>query len=470
MDLGKLVEVKTPSQTFYNTNPNDKFMLALFCNQAKLENDNKGINVKRGLAGKIRKGWRPGIAPIGYLNNKTKERGERDIVIDQERFPLVRKLWDSFLTGSYSVRQIEYMAAHQIGLRTRTTKKQGGKPLSLSHIYKILTDPFYYGSYWWKNSETDLRELKMGNHPLMITQEEYRRAQAILGHREKPQPKTHLFAFTGLIRCSECGSSITAEEKWQVICGECKKKFASQNRECCPFCDTRIDAMTQKKVLHYVYYHCSKHKNPRCPQKGIRIEDLERQIDNTLTRLSISEKYMQWAIETLKEESRQDALTQGAIVSNRERKKTKLKEEIIQLNRFIIKQENDGWTLMKKEEALAERQTLESELNELEGKKVDDANDWLESSTRVFDYACHARFLFREGTIERKRSIFESLGSNMLLSGKKLSIPLVYPLKEIRHMLEIAPEITAEFEPTDTPGTNIRSLPFRENIPSLRGQ
>ena len=47
MDEGKLLEVRTPSQMFRNI-PNDKFLLNLFCSQAKLENDNKGEDVKRG--------------------------------------------------------------------------------------------------------------------------------------------------------------------------------------------------------------------------------------------------------------------------------------------------------------------------------------------------------------------------------------------------------------------------------------
>lgn len=48
MDQGKLLEVVTPYQSFRN-NPSDKFMLNLLCTQAKLENDNKSVNVTEGL-------------------------------------------------------------------------------------------------------------------------------------------------------------------------------------------------------------------------------------------------------------------------------------------------------------------------------------------------------------------------------------------------------------------------------------
>ena len=48
MDQKKLVEIRTYGQKFMNT-PNDKFMLMILGSQAKLENDNKVINVRRGL-------------------------------------------------------------------------------------------------------------------------------------------------------------------------------------------------------------------------------------------------------------------------------------------------------------------------------------------------------------------------------------------------------------------------------------
>ncbi len=48
MDSGKLHEIRTYGQKFGN-NPNEKFLLMILGSQAKLENDNRGINVKRGL-------------------------------------------------------------------------------------------------------------------------------------------------------------------------------------------------------------------------------------------------------------------------------------------------------------------------------------------------------------------------------------------------------------------------------------
>src|SRR3990172_8522353 len=61
MDQGLLQEIRTHGQIFRNS-PNEKFLLMILCSQAKLENDNKDVNVKRGMRTKCEMGWRPGVA------------------------------------------------------------------------------------------------------------------------------------------------------------------------------------------------------------------------------------------------------------------------------------------------------------------------------------------------------------------------------------------------------------------------
>lgn len=162
--------------------------------------------VKRGVDSKLAKGWRPGSAPQGYLNSKIKERGDNDILVDSERFPLVRKMWDLMLTGNYTPPQILDIANNQWGYRTRKTKHKGGLPLSRSGIYKIFTNTFYAGIFIYGKEKIQYD----GKHEKMITLEEYDRVQKLLGREGKPRPKTHHFAFTGSLRCSECGCLFTA--------------------------------------------------------------------------------------------------------------------------------------------------------------------------------------------------------------------------------------------------------------------
>lgn len=62
MDQQLLMEIRTYGQQFKNS-PNEKFLLMILCSQAKLENDNKSINVKRGLRTRVEMGLWPGKYP-----------------------------------------------------------------------------------------------------------------------------------------------------------------------------------------------------------------------------------------------------------------------------------------------------------------------------------------------------------------------------------------------------------------------
>ncbi|MBI2451052.1 MAG: recombinase family protein, partial [Parcubacteria group bacterium] len=95
-------------------------------------------DTKRGLLKRLNSGLPNGVVPLGYLNDK-----ENKVTLkDQERFNLVRKMWDLMLTGNYTPPQILEKANNEWGFRTRKFKRIGGNPLSRSGIYKIFTNLF----------------------------------------------------------------------------------------------------------------------------------------------------------------------------------------------------------------------------------------------------------------------------------------------------------------------------------------
>ena len=49
---------------------------------------------KRGLLAKAERGWYPAYPALGYMSDTTKRKGERIVIPDPDRFPLVRKAWD----------------------------------------------------------------------------------------------------------------------------------------------------------------------------------------------------------------------------------------------------------------------------------------------------------------------------------------------------------------------------------------
>lgn len=137
MDRKKLLGIRTFSQTFGN-NPNEKFLLMILCSQAKLENDNRGINVKRGIRAKCEAGWRPGVAPLGYMNRSF--NGNKDIILDPDRAPLIREMFERAAQGWSGRRLKQWMDGRGF------TSKGGGK-INLSQIFGMLNNTFYYGDF-----------------------------------------------------------------------------------------------------------------------------------------------------------------------------------------------------------------------------------------------------------------------------------------------------------------------------------
>lgn len=99
IDSGKLREVRTHGQTFTNT-PNDKFLLMILGSQAKLENDNRGINVKRGMKTKCEMRFRPNMTPIGYMNDHYSGKGMKQVFVDRIRAPHIVEAFERVANGA----------------------------------------------------------------------------------------------------------------------------------------------------------------------------------------------------------------------------------------------------------------------------------------------------------------------------------------------------------------------------------
>ena len=389
-DLKKLIEVVTPSQIFRNT-PNDKFLLGLLCGQAKLENDNKSINVKRGLKAKAERGIYPAPAPLGYLNDRYAERGNKTIVSDPERFELVRKIFELMLSGNYTPPQILKIANNDWDFRT----PQGNK-LCRSSIYYILTRPFYYGFFEYPIGSNNWYK---GIHKPMITEEEYDRIQILLGRKGKPRSKNHIFAFTGMIKCGECGAMITAEEK--------------------------IKRCKNGNIHHYIYYHCTKHKNQNCVQKCIEVKELERQIIEVLGNIKILPEFHNWAFKWLKKENEKEAESRNSILSSQQRSYNMLVKKIDAIIDMRAGGEITEEEFTRKKQELEKRKIHIKELLEDTDGRV---KNWLDKAEEIFSFAETAKKKFETGTIEDKRQILNNLGSNLFLKDKILSISIEKPL------------------------------------------
>lgn len=252
MDAGKLLEIRTYGQKFSN-NPNEKFLLMILGSQAKLENDNRGVNVKRGLRTRCEMGLWPTSPPTGYLTQKLMDR-KCQLIQDPERAPIIRQMFEKMAHEKWSGRKIHQWLKFDINFKT-----VGNKNLALSNIFRILQNSFYYGAFEYPDKSGNWYQ---GKHEPIITKELFDKVQAQL-KRDNIIRQSKEFAFTKLMVCGLCGSMISAEEKYKQL----------------------KDGTTAK----YIYYGCGRSKDRHCKNPYLREEELVEQLIALLDKVDLSE-------------------------------------------------------------------------------------------------------------------------------------------------------------------------------------
>jgi len=250
MDQNKLLEIRTHGQRFTNS-PNEKFLLMILCSQAKLENDNRGINIKRGIRNRCDMGWRPCPSPIGYQNRMVD--GVKDIIVDPDRGPYVQELFKRSALG-VSGRTLKAWLD-----KSDFTTRTGGR-ISLSQVYILLRSSFYYGEFEYPQGSGIWYN---GAHEPLISKELFDKVQKQLIVPPKSKWGANYFTFRGLVRCADCGTQILGEVKFKAT------KAGGKNR--------------------HVYYHCSRKVDYYCIQPYIREADLTDQIILVIKRLDYDE-------------------------------------------------------------------------------------------------------------------------------------------------------------------------------------
>jgi len=343
-------------------------------------------NSRRGMEGKAERGWLPSHVPMGYLNNQI----DHTIVKDSERFDLFRKMWELMLTGNYTPPQIRKIANDDWGLKTKRYRKKGGDGISNTAIYKFFTNIFYTGMFEWSG------KTYQGNHPPMITLEEYDRVQVILGKRGKPRAKTHAFAYTGVIYCKDCGAMYTATEKTKIV-------------------------KSTGGLKTYIYYHCTKKKRGvKClKSKPVRVEDLENQIEEKIGEHTILPIFRQWALDILAKNNDKEISDRTKVYETQHTSLVETQKELDGLTRMRYKDLIDDEAFIKEANILKDKiAKLKEALRQTESR----AEKWLELTERTFNFTAYARIAFLKGTLEQKREILAALGSNFFIQDENLLI------------------------------------------------
>ena len=251
-----------------------------------------------------------------------------------------------------------------------------GKPLNLSTIQNFLMNPFYYGIIRYGS------EICEGTHKPMITKKTFDVIQEVLKQRGKPRKKRiHNFPFLGLMKCAECGATITAQIQ---------------------------------KGHHY--YNCTKKKGP-CTQKYLREEALVEQLRESIRKVAISDLWAKKILEALNKEEEADREKAMEVLTN-------LKSEIAELDKKIDKLlEAYLENIVSVEEYQLKKQNLIDLKSQLKQKitEIEETQSfWLEPA-REFILSCSEAKIIAETQNFGQLFVFlKKVGANFLLSDKKV--------------------------------------------------
>ena len=185
---------------------------------------------KKGIVGRLKQGFYPFMAPLGYLNNG----GGKVKTLDPDRAPLIKDMFDLYASGRHSLRSL------RIEMAQRGLTNAAGRYPSKHLIEGILSNPFYCGVIHIKTTG----ETYDGAHVPLISAKLFERVQDVKAGKAGKKVTRHNHLYRGLFRCG--------------------------------FCKTAMIPERQKGI---VYYRCH---TPGCPTTSVREDEIEHSVDVAL--------------------------------------------------------------------------------------------------------------------------------------------------------------------------------------------
>ncbi len=257
------LEFISVSQPTENT-PAGRMQRRMLASMASFYTEQQSLDVKEGLARRVKEGWFVGHAPYGYRNVRIDGRGL--VEIDPVNAPKVRRIFELFAYRGVTLDMlIERLAAEGIVYRDSTPQ------FPRSTLHAILHDRAYIGEVEHKG------QWYPGKHAPLVDRETWDRVQALLGGQVY---RTHELTYgSDLITC-QCGHKIVGERKI--------KRTKAGDRD-------------------YNYYRCSKYSSKGHPRIRLTEADLDRQVLALFAKLRIKDgEVRDWVLRVLRARTREE--------------------------------------------------------------------------------------------------------------------------------------------------------------------
>lgn len=338
--------------------------------------------VKKGLYGRLKPGFYPWRAPIGYLD----QGSAKAKILDPIQASLLKSAFELYGSGTHSLPELAREMFRR-GLRNR----KGGK-VSINGLATILRNPFYVGLI--RIMKTG--QMYKGNHEPLVPVDLFEKVQAVLSGKRVDRIQNHLYTYSRIARCASCKYSLIAEGH-----------------------------------KGHVYYRCHNRpfKTPAiCPPTSIREEQLDEAVLSALARVQISEEELRTAKEQLNQLRLQFAEQRTAMKNALTLQHDQLRDRISKLADLLL----DGAIAKplfdsKNNALLREQAAIEQKMEDLErGDLVH-----LKQLETTVELAKDAPLLYKKASVENKRKLLKILLSNFTVSDKIVEIMLSIPFRLI---------------------------------------
>ena len=225
-----------------------------------------------------------------------------------------------------------------------------------------------------------------GSFAPIISPKLFEAVQKVLKDKERPRKvkSGHNFPFTGLFRCGECGSMITAQ--WAT--GKCGGR--------------------------YRYYRCTKKKG-KCTQGYLREDILVFQLKERLQSISLCDETTDYLLKTIEGLSQKETNSSQSSVQNLA---DKIKASEVRLEK-LVESYLDGDVpkelyIKKKDEIMRTTLALRQEKKDFDHK----GNNWVEPLREWVLDTKLANFLFSSDDFPKIKELVKKVGTNPLVRDK----------------------------------------------------
>jgi site-specific DNA recombinase len=344
---------------------------------------------KKGFYGRLKQGFYPLRAPIGYID----QGAARPKAFDSIRAPLVRQAFGLYAAGTHSLPSL-VVEMFRHGLRNR-----GGGPVSLNGMATMLKNPFYIGLMKIRRTG----EIFRGNHEPLIPNDVFERVQAVLAGKRVDRAKSRAFAYSRLVRCANCGYSLIAERQ-----------------------------------KGHTYYRCHNRpfKKPAvCPPTSVREERLDGTIIAALEEVELTDKELQVARALIQQKRNNEGSERVAAEQSLQLQSQQIDNRLSKLADLLIEGAVTRSVYQIKQEALlSEQAAVKRNLQDIHGG----GESALAQFEKTVELAKSPSLLYKTAHLEHKRELLKILLSNLAVSSKNVEITLAQPFRLIAERKENA--------------------------------